>query len=93
MRRGLIRPGRGLPAYGCEIGPNAHPAVRCDGSQNGSFSNLAEFPVLQMMYRQGDDAAGTIPTIPARKPMLIGRSRPTGSSSRRCSISTVAITG
>lgn len=39
--------------------------------QNGEFSNLAEFPILQMLYRQGM----IIPNHPGntgRKPMLIG---------------------
>lgn len=39
--------------------------------QNGIFSNLAEFPVLQMLYRQGTLIPGH-PNNTGRKPMLIG---------------------
>ncbi len=39
--------------------------------QNGSFSNLAEFPVLQMLYRQGMILPGH-PNNTGIKPMLIG---------------------
>ena len=39
--------------------------------QNGSFANLAEFPVLQMLYRQGMILPGH-PNNTGRKPMLIG---------------------
>ncbi|MEW5772444.1 MAG: bacteriohemerythrin [Thermodesulfobacteriota bacterium] len=51
MKRGLIVPAerRGVR---CETGPNA--ILLSDVLvQNGAFSNLAEFPVLQMLYRQG----------------------------------------
>ncbi len=53
-----------------ETGPNA--ILLSDVSiQNGEFSNLAEFPVLQMLYRQGL----IIPNHPnntGRKPLIIG---------------------
>lgn len=39
--------------------------------QNGRFANLAEFPVLQMLYRQGLILPGH-PNNTGRKPMLIG---------------------
>jgi hemerythrin len=39
--------------------------------QNGSFSNLAEFPVLQMLYRQGMILPGH-PNNTGEKPMIIG---------------------
>lgn len=39
--------------------------------QNGAFSNLAEFPVLQMMYKQGLSIPGHINNT-GRKPLLIG---------------------
>ncbi|MBF0317695.1 MAG: cyclic nucleotide-binding domain-containing protein [Nitrospirae bacterium] len=39
--------------------------------QNGSFSNLAEFPVLQMLYRQGMLLPGH-PRNTGAKPLLIG---------------------
>ncbi len=53
-----------------ELGPNA--ILLSDVLlQNGEFSNLAEFPVLQMLYRQGM----IIPNHPnntGQKPLLIG---------------------
>ncbi len=53
-----------------ESGPNA--ILLSDSSlQNGQFSNLAEFPILQMLYRQGM----IIPNHPnnnGQKPLLIG---------------------
>ena len=53
-----------------ETGPNA--ILLSDASiQNGSFSNLAEFPVLQMFYKQGM----LLPDHPkntGNKPILIG---------------------
>ncbi|MBF0294875.1 MAG: transporter substrate-binding domain-containing protein [Magnetococcales bacterium] len=39
--------------------------------QNGGFSNLAEFPVLQMLYRQGTILPNH-PNNTGRKPLLIG---------------------
>ncbi|MBF0449803.1 MAG: bacteriohemerythrin [Candidatus Magnetomorum sp.] len=39
--------------------------------QNGSFSNLSEFPVLQMLYRQGMILPGH-PNNTGEKPMIIG---------------------
>jgi len=69
MRRGLIasieRDGKSY-----ETGPNA--ILLSDVMiQNGSFANMAEFPVLQMLYRQGM----IVPNHPGntgRKPLLIG---------------------
>ena len=56
--------------YFIETGPNA--ILLSDAIiQNGAFSNLCEFPVLQMLYRQGL----LIPTHPnntGQKPLLIG---------------------
>lgn len=53
-----------------ETGPNA--ILLSDASiQNGSFSNLAEFPVLQMYYKQGMLLPGH-PNNSGRKPLLIG---------------------
>lgn len=53
-----------------ETGPNA--ILLSDVSvQNGEFSNLAEFPVLQMLYRQGMIIPGH-PNNTGRKPMIIG---------------------
>jgi hemerythrin len=55
----------------CETGPNA--ILLSDlALQNGHFANLAEFPVLQMLYRQGI----ILPNHPNNnglKPVLIGR--------------------
>ncbi|GBC62095.1 cyclic nucleotide-binding protein [Desulfonema ishimotonii] len=69
MKRGLIIP-REKNGVTCETGPNA--VLLSDVLvQNGSFANLAEFPVLQMLYRQGM----ILPKHPNNtgvKPMLIG---------------------
>ena len=54
----------------CETGPNV--ILLSDVmTQNGGFANLAEFPVLQMLYRQGLILPGH-PNNTGRKPMLIG---------------------
>jgi hemerythrin len=69
MKRGLIVSTelRGIPF---ETGPNA--ILLSDAMvQNGSFSNLAEFPVLQMLYRQGMILPGH-PGNTGVKPLLIG---------------------
>src|SRR5205823_8311640 len=51
MRRGLIRRTE-VAGVACETGPNA--ILLSDAMlQNGALCNLAEFPVLQMLYRQG----------------------------------------
>ncbi|CAA7627790.1 conserved hypothetical protein [Candidatus Terasakiella magnetica] len=69
MKRGLIV---SIESGGIafETGPNA--ILLSDAMvQNGNFSNLAEFPVLQMLYRQGM----IVPNHPGntgRKPLLIG---------------------
>ncbi|MFW6138096.1 MAG: cyclic nucleotide-binding domain-containing protein [Spirochaetota bacterium] len=70
MKRGLIvnKEKQGV-VY--ETGPNA--ILLSDLSiQNGSFANLAEFPVLQMLYRQGMILPGH-PNNTGIKPMLIGQ--------------------
>jgi len=70
MRRGLIRPDR-VEGVRCETGPNA--ILLSDIMvQNGVFCNLAEFPVLQMLYRQGMLLPGH-PNNRGSKPLLIGR--------------------
>ena len=69
MKAGLIvdREKNGVMA---QTGPNA--ILLSDTSlQKGSFSNLAEFPVLQMLYLQGMILPGH-PNNTGRKPMLIG---------------------
>jgi len=69
MKRGLItsRESKGVQY---ETGPNV--ILLSDVMvQNGAFSNLAEFPVLQMLYRQGM----ILPDHPGNtgaKPLLIG---------------------
>lgn len=69
MKAGLIGP---CEAAGVvyETGPNA--ILLSDVMvQNGAFSNLAEFPVLQMLYRQGMLLPGH-PGNTGAKPLLIG---------------------
>lgn len=54
----------------CETGPNA--ILLSDVNiQNGEFSNLTEFPVLQMLYRQGFIIPGH-PNNTGKKPLIIG---------------------
>ncbi|MBF0173717.1 MAG: bacteriohemerythrin [Magnetococcales bacterium] len=69
MKRGLIIQ-REVDGVLCETGPNA--ILLSDVMiQHGEFSNLAEFPVLQMLYKQGL----IIPNHPNNtglKPLLIG---------------------
>ncbi|MBF0108157.1 MAG: bacteriohemerythrin [Magnetococcales bacterium] len=69
MKRGLIIQ-REIEGVMCETGPNA--ILLSDVMiQHGEFSNLAEFPVLQMLYKQGL----IIPNHPNNtglKPLLIG---------------------
>lgn len=69
MKRGLvIRTEVGGTVF--ETGPNA--ILLSDISlQNGEFSNLSEFPVLQMLYRQGTILPGH-PNNKGLKPLLIG---------------------
>jgi hemerythrin len=69
MRRGLIAP-RQKGGVTFETGPNA--ILLCDSPiQKGTFTNLSEFPVLQMLYRQGMIIPGH-PNNTGRRPMLIG---------------------
>ena len=69
MRAGLIAPAeKGGVAY--ETGPNA--ILLSDVPlQGGGFANLAEFPVLQMLYRQGVLIPGH-PCNTGQRPLLIG---------------------
>jgi hemerythrin len=70
MRRGYIRPTT-VKGVVCETGPNA--ILLSDVMiQGGDFSNLAEFPVLQMFYRQGMLLPGH-PNNTGSPPLLIGR--------------------
>jgi hemerythrin len=69
IKRGLIlqEEVRGVM---CETGPNT--ILLSDiPVQNGEFANLAEFPVLQMLYKQGLILPGH-PNNTGRKPLLIG---------------------
>jgi len=69
IKRGLILP-QEVKGVACETGPNA--ILLSDISlQNGDFANLAEFPVLQMLYKQGLILPGH-PNNTGRKPVLIG---------------------
>ena len=69
MRRGFVtKTERDGVAY--ETGPNA--ILLSDVSiQNGEFANLAEFPVLQMFYRQGMIIPGH-PNNTGRRPIILG---------------------
>ncbi len=69
MKSGLIvtKDANGVDA---QTGPNAI-LLSDTNIQKGSFSNLAEFPVLQMLYLQGMILPGH-PNNTGRKPMLIG---------------------
>ena len=69
MKKGLIRQ-KEIDGRIFETGPNA--ILLSDVLiQNGRFSNLSEFPVLQMLYRQGMILPGH-PGNTGAKPMLIG---------------------
>jgi hemerythrin len=69
IKRGLIV-SQELKGVTFETGPNA--ILLSDLLlQNGEFANLAEFPVMQMLYRQGLILPGH-PNNTGRKPMLIG---------------------
>ncbi|MEX2615209.1 MAG: cyclic nucleotide-binding domain-containing protein [Alphaproteobacteria bacterium] len=69
MRRGLIVPSDVTGAQ-TETGPNT--ILLSDIMlQGGAFANLAEFPVLQMLYRQGMILPGH-PNNTGQKPLLLG---------------------
>lgn len=69
MRRGLIQLTE-RAGVSFETGPNA--ILLSDVSvQNGEFANLAEFPVLQMFYRQGMIIPGH-PNNTGRRPLIMG---------------------
>ena len=69
MLRGYIAEER-IGGVECETGPNV--ILLSDVLvQKGRFSNLAEFPVLQMLYRQGMILPGH-PNNTGRRPMLVG---------------------
>lgn len=79
IKRGLILP-QEIKGVACETGPNA--ILFSDSSlQNGEFANLAEFPVLQMLYKQGMILPGH-PNNTGRKPMLIGSTEQVASQMR-----------
>lgn len=69
MKKGLISSTRkGQVSF--ETGPNAI-LLSDTPIQNGIIANLAEFPVLQMLYRQGMLLPGH-PNNTGRKPLLLG---------------------
>ena len=69
IKRGLILP-KQFKGVACETGPNA--LLLSDLSvQNGEFANLAEFPILQMLYKQGLILPGH-PNNIGTKPLLMG---------------------
>jgi len=71
IKNGLIRP-RAKDGVVFESGPNA--ILLSDLIlQNGDFCNLAEFPVLQMLYRQGMILPNH-PNNSGEKPLLVGSS-------------------
>ena len=69
FKRGLIVP-KQKDGFSYETGPNVI-LLSDTPIQNGRFSNLAEFPVLQMFYRQGMLIPGH-PNNRGIRPMLIG---------------------
>ena len=69
MKRGLIVPAE-QNGVQYETGPNAI-LLSEKMLQNGYFANLAEFPILQMLYRQGMLIPGHINNT-GDKPILIG---------------------
>jgi len=72
MKRGLIQT-REIDGLNFETGPNA--ILLSDVHiQNGRFTNLSEFPILQMFYRQGRIIPGH-PNNADVKPVLIGSRR------------------
>jgi len=79
IKRGLIVPHE-VDGVSCESGPNA--ILLSDlPLQNEEFANLAEFPVLQMLYKQGMIIPGH-PSNTGRKPMLIGSAEQVDSQMR-----------
>lgn len=69
IKRGLILK-QEIKGVTCETGPNT--ILLSDlPIQNGEFANLAEFPVLQMLYLQGLILPGH-PNNTGRKPLLVG---------------------
>ncbi len=69
MKRGLISRTR-KDGVTIETGPNAI-LLSDTPIQHGSIANLAEFPVLQMLYRQGMFLPGH-PNNTGRRPLLLG---------------------
>ncbi len=71
MQRGYIS-GRQRDGVSFESGPNAILLSEIP-IQNGEFANLSEFPVLQMLYRQGMLIPGH-PNNTGKKPLIMGSS-------------------
>ena len=79
IKRGLIVP-QEVNGVSCETGPNA--ILLSDISlQNEEFANLAEFPILQMLYKQGLIMPDH-PNNTGRKPLLIGSAQQVESNLR-----------
>ena len=72
MQAGLVRPTE-IDGRHAETGPNA--ILLSDVMlQNGAFCNLAEFPILQMLYRQGMILPGH-PNNRGVRPVVIGNAQ------------------
>ena len=73
LRRGLIVSAE-VDGVACETGPNA--ILLSDlAIQNGRACSRSEFPVLQMLYKQGMIVPGH-PCNTGLRPLLIGSRRP-----------------
>ncbi|MDC7221437.1 MAG: cyclic nucleotide-binding domain-containing protein [Spirochaetales bacterium] len=68
--RGFLKPSE-IDGHYFEYGPNV--ILLSDlATQNGSFSNLSEFPVLHMIYKQGMGIPGHPNNNNGSRPLLIG---------------------
>jgi hemerythrin len=79
IKRGLVRTVE-KDGVGYETGPNAILLSELP-VQGGRFCNLAEFPILQMLYRQGMIVPGH-PNNTGLRPMLIGMREQVDAQSR-----------
>jgi hemerythrin len=79
IKRGLVRTVE-KDGVGFETGPNAILLSELP-VQGGRFCNLAEFPILQMLYRQGMIVPGH-PNNTGLRPMLIGMREQVDAQSR-----------
>ena len=68
--RGFLKPSE-IDGYYYEYGPNA--ILLSDlSTQNGSFCNLSEFPVLHMIYKQGMGITGHPNSKKGYRPLIMG---------------------